>query len=116
MDGGKVWHDAAVRRGGRIALGMKLAYALANFRGGAMESNDSQERLVKLIKIGCHQAIRIPAGFELRGTTAILRREGRRLILEPLSRPSLPSLFASWDVLPEGLPPSGDSPADPVNL
>jgi virulence-associated protein VagC len=116
MDGGNVRHDATVSCGGRIALGIKLAYALANFRGGAMESNDSQKRLVKRIKLGRHQAIQIPTGFELSGTTATLRREDRHLILEPLSRPSLQSLFASRDALPEGLPPSGDSPADPVKL
>jgi antitoxin VapB len=81
-----------------------------------MESNDRREQLVKLIKIGGNQVIRIPIGFELPGTNATLRREGKRLILEPLSRPSLRSLFTSWNALPDGLPPFGDAPADPVML
>ncbi len=50
--------------------------------GAAMET----ERHVRLFRNGRNQAIRIPREFELEGTEAIIRKEGHRLILEPISR------------------------------
>jgi antitoxin VapB len=81
-----------------------------------MESNDRHGRPVKLFKNGRNQAVRIPREFELPGDTAILHREGNRLIIEPLKRPSLQSLFASWEPLSDGLPPFDDLPAEHVDL
>ncbi|MBV8102168.1 MAG: AbrB/MazE/SpoVT family DNA-binding domain-containing protein, partial [Verrucomicrobia bacterium] len=40
-------------------------------------------RRVKLFKNGRNQAVRIPREFELPGEDAIMRKEGRRLIIEP---------------------------------
>lgn len=116
LDGGTVLHGAVAHQNGWIAVAIKPAYALAKFKGGAMESNGKPIRLGQLIKIGRNQAIQIPIGFELSGTTATRRREGSRLILEPLSRPSLQGLFASWDALPEGLSPFENLPTDAVKL
>ena len=81
-----------------------------------MESNDRNGRPVKLFKNGRNQAVRIPREFELPGDTAILHREGNRLIIEPLMQPSLQSLFASWEPLSDGLPPFDDLPAEQVDL
>jgi antitoxin VapB len=81
-----------------------------------MESNDQNGRVVKLFKNGRKQAIRIPRELELPGDTAILRREGNRLVIEPMERPSLRALLASWEPLTEGLPPFEDLPAEPVDL
>ena len=39
-------------------------------------------RAVKLFRNGANQAVRIPKEFELPGTTALMHREGNRLILE----------------------------------
>ena len=47
------------------------------------------ERHVRLFRNGRNQAIRIPREYELPGNEAIIRREGRRLIIEPLQRLSL---------------------------
>jgi antitoxin VapB len=42
-------------------------------------------RHVRLFRNGANQAVRIPKEFELPGKEAILRREGNRLVLEPVS-------------------------------
>ncbi len=42
------------------------------------------ERHVKLFKNGRNQVVRIPRGFELPGKDAIMRKEGDRLIIEPV--------------------------------
>lgn len=81
-----------------------------------MESNNQNGRAVKLFKHGRNQAIRLLGEFELPGDTAILRREGNRLVIGPLERPSLRALFASWEPLPDGLLPFEDLPAELVDL
>lgn len=53
------------------------------------------ERHVRLFRNGRNQAIRIPREYELPGNEAIIRREGNRLIIEPLQRPSLLAFLAS---------------------
>lgn len=47
--------------------------------------NDS-ERHVRLFRNGRNQAVRIPRDFELEGDEAILRKEGDRLIIEPIRK------------------------------
>ncbi len=56
------------------------------------------ERKVSLFRNGRSQAVRIPRDFELPGRTAIIRREGNRLIIEAAPVDSLLSAL-------EGLPP-----------
>lgn len=41
-------------------------------------------RHVRLFRNGRSQAVRIPKDFELGGSEAIIRKEGDRLIIEPL--------------------------------
>ena len=43
------------------------------------------ERHVRLFRNGRNQAVRIPRDFELDGNEAIIRKDGKRLILEPVS-------------------------------
>lgn len=74
------------------------------------------ERHVRLFKNGRNQAVRIPREFELPGSEAILRKEGDRLVLEPVRHGSLLGLLATWEPLEEGLPRIEDLPADPVEL
>ncbi len=74
------------------------------------------ERHVRLFKNGRNQAVRIPREFELPGTEAVLRKEGNRLILEPLQRRSLLTILASWEPLAEELPEIRDLPAEAVDL
>ena len=63
---------------------------------------------------GPNQALRIPREFELPGSEAIIRKEGNRLIVEPVKRPSLLALLAllaTLEPLDEDFPEIEDLPA-----
>jgi antitoxin VapB len=74
------------------------------------------ERHVRLFKNGRNQALRIPREFELPGEEAILRKEGDRLIVEPVQQTSLLALLATWVPLQEDFPEIDDLPPEPVEL
>lgn len=74
------------------------------------------DRHVRLFRNGANQAIRIPREFELPGNEATLRKEGNRLIIEPIAQDALMALLATWQDESEGLPNVGDLPAEPVEL
>jgi len=76
----------------------------------------SPERHVKLFKNGRNQAVRIPREFELPGEDAVMRKEGRRLIIEPAPPRSLLALLATLAPLDEDFPTIRDLPSDPVDL
>ncbi len=76
----------------------------------------STERQVRLFKNGRNQALRIPRDLELPGHEAILRKEGSRLIVEPVAGPSLLAVLAKLKPLDEELPPIPRPPAEPVGL
>lgn len=76
----------------------------------------STERKVSLFRNGRNQAIRIPREYELEGTEAIIRREGTRLIIEPVSKPTLLEVLASLEPLDESFPDIDDLPLDDVEL
>lgn len=65
-------------------------------------------RQVKLFRVGHSQALRIPREFELPGDEAVIYREGQRLVLEPIQRPSLSQLLAGWRPI-EAEWPDGDA-------
>ncbi len=62
------------------------------------------ERHVKLFRNGRNQALRIPREFEIKGDEAIIRKEGDRLILEPVRKGQLLSLLRTLDPLEEAFP------------
>jgi len=64
----------------------------------------THERHVRLFRNGRNQALRIPREFELEGDEAILRKEGDRLIVEPLRKGRLLALLRSLAPMPESLP------------
>ena len=73
------------------------------------------ERHVRLFRNGRNQALRIPREFELEGDEAIIRKEGHRLILEPVRKGRLLAVLGTLepldDVFPdvdEDLPPLDD--------
>ena len=76
------------------------------------------ERHVRLFRNGRNQAVRIPREFELEGDEAILRKEGDRLIVEPVRKGRLLSLLASLEPLDEILPDIDEdlTPLDEVEL
>ena len=74
------------------------------------------ERQVKLFKNGRNQAVRIPREFELPGDQAIMRKEGDRLIIEPVQPRSLLAVLADLEPLDEDFPPIEDPPPDAVEV
>lgn len=75
------------------------------------------ERTVRLFRNGRSQALRIPRDLELPGHQATLRKEGHRLIVEPVQKQSLLALLASWEPLDESFPELDDlQPLDDVDL
>lgn len=75
------------------------------------------ERIVRLFRNGSNQALRIPRDLELPGNQAILRKEGNRLIVEPMPRPSLLALLSTWAPLDEEFPEIDDlEPLEDVDL
>lgn len=75
-----------------------------------------EERIVRLFRNGRNQALRIPRDLELPGEEAVLRQEGSRLIVEPVTRPSLLKLLSLWDPLEEEFPEIEDTLPEPVRL
>jgi antitoxin VapB len=74
------------------------------------------ERHVRLFRNGRNQALRIPRDLELPGRDAILRKEGARLVVEPVARPSLLAVLAKLKPLDEDVPRIESVPAEPVEL
>jgi antitoxin VapB len=72
----------------------------------------SEQRRVKLFRIGRNQGVPIPREFELAGEEAILRTEGERLIIEPAPPRSLLAVLASLEPLDEEFPPIPDPLSD----
>ena len=73
-------------------------------------------RHVKLFKNGRNQAVRIPREFELAGEDAIMRRDGERLIIEPVPPKSLLALLATLAPLDDDFPPMPDPIPGPAEL
>lgn len=73
-------------------------------------------RKVSLFRNGRNQAVRIPREFELPGTEALLRREGDRLVLEPMKEMSLLEYLDQMEPLDEEWPKIDRLPPRPVNL
>lgn len=70
-------------------------------------------RHVRLFRNGRNQAVRIPVEFELPGDEALMRRDGDRLVIEPLSKRGLSALLASLEPLDEAFPEIPDPPPAP---
>ena len=62
------------------------------------------ERHVRLFRNGRNQALRIPREFELDGDEAIIRKEGDRLIVEPIRKGRLLALLGTLEPLDESFP------------
>jgi antitoxin VapB len=67
-----------------------------------------------LFRNGRNQALRIPREFELEGDEAILRKEGDRLIVEPVRKGRLLALLATLEPLEEPFP-DVDEDLTPLN-
>ena len=82
-------------------------------------STPSKPREAKLFRNNRSQAVRIPVEFEMPGDRVLIHREGSKLIIEPVSRPSnIVELLAAWKneapLAPEDqFPLIEDTPAQP---
>jgi antitoxin VapB len=77
----------------------------------------STERRARLFRNGRNQAVRIPREFELPGQEVIIRKDGDRLIVEPVKKyNNLAELLASWEVIEEEFPEIEDPPVKPEDI
>ncbi len=77
------------------------------------------ERRARLFRNGRNLALRIPKDFELGCDEVLITKEGNRLIIEPVRKPSgLAELLTSWGPLEEELPDidEGLLPLDDIDL
>jgi len=65
---------------------------------------EHRERHVRLFRNGRNQALRIPREFEFDMDEAIIRKEGDRLIVEPIRKGRLLALLSTLEPLNESLP------------
>lgn len=60
-------------------------------------STPSKPKEAKLFRNNRSQAVRIPVEFELPGDRVMIHREGSKLIIEPVARPTnILELLAEW--------------------
>jgi antitoxin VapB len=68
----------------------------------------SEPRHVRLFRNGRNQAVRIPVEFELPGDEAIMRRDGDRLVIEPVRKRGLLALLKTMEPFEEEFPEIDD--------
>lgn len=76
----------------------------------------SAERYVKVFRNGRNRAVRIPREFEFAGEDAIMRKVGKKLIIEPAPRKSLLQVLKTLKPLEEDFPEIPDSPPEPFDI
>ena len=70
-----------------------------------------QVRTASLFRNGRNQALRIPREFEFEGTEVTVRKEGTRLVIEPvLTKHPLIALLESMEPIDEDFPEIEDLP------
>ena len=85
-------------------------------------SMPSRPKEAKLFRNNRSQAVRIPVEFELPGERVMIHREGNKLIIEPVTRPTnIVELLAEWrkeaPLAPEDqFPAIEDVPVQPENI
>jgi len=83
-------------------------------------SKPDAARVVRLFKNGRNQALRIPREWELPGDTALVTKDGARLILEPVAKNDFIEVLRALGPRPpaDWLPDIDENlpPAEPVDL
>lgn len=77
--------------------------------------SDLPVRRVKLFQNGRNQAVRIPREFELPGEDALMRKDGQRLIIEPIASRSLVALLKTLSPIDDDLAPITELPTKPID-
>ncbi len=76
----------------------------------------ADRRHVRLFRIGRDQAVRLPVEFELPGDEALMRRDGDRLVIEPVRKRGLLALLETMKPLDEDFPEIEDRPPTPEKV
>ena len=76
----------------------------------------STARHVRLLQDGDRQTVEIPADLKMPGDEVVIRKEGDRLVLEPVGRKSLSKVLASLKPLDVDFPEIEDLPTKPIDL
>jgi antitoxin VapB len=76
----------------------------------------TEQRRVRLFRNGGYQVVRIAPEFELPGDEAIIRREGDRLMVEPLRKRGLIALLETMKPLDEDFPEIADPVPPPERV
>jgi len=73
-------------------------------------------RVIKLLRNGHHQTVRIPKELELPGAEVLVTRDGNRLILEPVTKKDFIAALRALGPLPPGdrFPAIGDPTPEPM--
>jgi len=79
-------------------------------------ANIAHVREVKLFKNRSNQAVRIPVDFAFDVDRVRIRRDGEKLILEPLYENGLVALLDGWDPLDENFPDVADEISKPEEI
>ena len=77
---------------------------------------NADARKASLFRNNRNQAVRIPKDFELPGNEVLMRKDGDRLIIEPVVPASLLGLLQSLEPLDIDLPEIDDLPPRDVDL
>ena len=75
-----------------------------------------RKRRAKLFMKGRNQAVRIPREVELPGDEVMIRKDGSRLIIEPVAKGPLLELLATLQPIDEEFPPIPDPPPKQVEI
>jgi len=75
-----------------------------------------EQRHVRLFRNGRNQAVRIPVEFELPGNEAIMRRDGDRLVIEPVRKRGLVALLKTMKPVRGELPEINDPVLPPEDV
>jgi len=76
----------------------------------------TEQRHVRLFRNGRNQAVRIPVEFELPGNEAIMRRDGDRLVIEPVRKRGLVALLKTMKPVDDEFPEIQDSVLPPEDV
>lgn len=75
-----------------------------------------EQRHVRLFRNGRNQAVRIPVEFELPGDEAIMRRDGEKLVIEPVRKRGLLALLETMKPVDEEFPQIDDPVPEPERV
>lgn len=83
-----------------------------------MIESKTLEQTIYLSQVGSKQVLNIPEQFEIHSQEVVIRKEGDRIIIEPVKRPSLLALLSTLPDIEDEIPDvdQGLLPLDEVDI